>query len=203
MSGGIPEPPGRLVLVRHGETEWSASGKHTGRTDVPLTPAGVAQAEALRLLLERITPVAVFTSPRTRARHTAQLAGYTDAVIDPDLSEWDYGDYEGITTPQIRETVPGWTVWTHPSPNGETGDEVSARCDRFLRRVFPLLDGGDVVVFAHGHLLRALTARWLQLPVAEGGRLALGTATIGVLGHEHGNRSVDRWNIPNPASDVL
>ena len=203
MTGVAPEPAGRLVLVRHGETEWSATGKHTGRTDVPLTPAGEEQAKALRQLLDRITPVAVFASPRIRAWHTAQLAGYPDPVIDPDLSEWDYGDYEGITTPQIRETVPGWTVWTHPSPNGETGDEVAARCDRFLLRVFPLLADGDVVAFAHGHLLRALTARWLQLPVAEGGRLALGTATIGLLGHEHGNRSVDRWNIPNPTSDTL
>lgn len=192
-----------MVLVRHGETAWSASGKHTGRTDVPLTPAGEAQAKALRQLLERIAPVAVFSSPRTRAWHTSQLAGYADPVIDPDLSEWDYGDYEGITTPQIRKTVPGWTVWTHPSPNGETGDEVAARCDRFLRRVLPLLQVGDVVAFAHGHLLRALTARWLQLPLAEGSRLALGTGTLGLLGHEHGNRVVDRWNIPNPISDTL
>jgi probable phosphoglycerate mutase len=182
-----------LWLVRHGETEWSASGRHTSTTDLPLTSAGEDAARALAPRLSDVEVSHVLTSPRVRASHTAELAGFADADVDADLVEWDYGDYEGLTTPQIRETVPGWTVWSHPCPGGESADEVSRRLDRVVSRAHAA--GGTTLVFAHGHSLRALTARWLDLPVSEGRHFDLGTATISVLGDDRGTPVVQRWNV--------
>jgi probable phosphoglycerate mutase len=181
-----------LWLVRHGETEWSRTGRHTGRTEVPLTPHGEEVARALRERLSGVEFALVLTSPRERARATAELAGFPDAQVEPDLAEWDYGDYEGITTEEIRQMVPGWTVWSAPCPDGETAAQVCERMDRVLARVRG--HGGRVLAFSHGHASRALAARWLGQPVADGRLLSLGTATISVLGHEHGGAVVDRWN---------
>lgn len=182
-----------LYLVRHGETEWSRDGRHTSTTDLPLTAAGEETARALAPTLARQDFDLVLTSPRRRARHTAELAGFPDAQDEPDLAEWDYGDYEGVTTPQIRETVPGWTIWTHPVPGGETAADVTTRLDRVVERVRSL--EGTVLVFAHGHSLRALTARWLGLDVAEGRHFLLDTATVSVLGDDRGQSVVERWNV--------
>jgi broad specificity phosphatase PhoE len=187
-----PEPAAELWVVRHGETEWSASGRHTSTTDVELTAAG---EEAARVLGERLAGTRfdlVLTSPRERARRTAALAGFPDAHVDDDLAEWAYGDYEGVTTSTIRETVPGWTVWTHPSPGGETAEEVGRRLDRVVARV--RREGGRVLVFGHGHASRVLAARWLDQPVEEGRFFRLDTATVSVLGYEHESPVVARWN---------
>ncbi len=193
-----PQPP-RAVVVRHGETAWSASGRHTGATDVELTDEGRALARTLGATLAGGRFALVLTSPLRRARDTAVLAGFPDAEVEPDLVEWDYGDYEGLTTPQIRETVPGWAVWTHPVPGGETAEQVAARADRVIARIERA--AGDVAVFSHGHFLRVLAARWLEEPAAFGGRLLLGTACRGVLGHERERRALERWNVPPaPAS---
>ena len=194
--------PGEFCLVRHGETEWSRSGRHTSVTDVPLTPTGEKQARALSPLLAGVCPATVFTSPRTRAQRTADLAGLGDLctveVLD-DLAEWAYGDYEGITTPQIRRTDPGWTVWTGHTPGGETAEEVGARADRVLDRVREALGAGPVVTVGHGHFSRVLAARWLGLPVTAGAMFVLGPASPCLLGSEHGRPAVHRWNVPNPA----
>jgi broad specificity phosphatase PhoE len=193
---------GDLILLRHGETEWSKAGKHTGRTDVPLTPAGVAAAAALAPLLARRDIVAAFSSPARRAARTAELAGLADVKQDPDLWEWDYGGYEGLTTPQIKERRPGWYLWrdgvipgdaAHP---GETVQQVGERVDRVLARTEPLLAGGDVVLVAHGHVLRVLTARFLQLGPSEGKLFQLDTGTISTLGLEHAEPVVLSWNVP-------
>lgn len=189
-----------LWIVRHGETEWSKSGQHTGVTDLPLTDAGRRQASALRDLLTDLKPVLVLSSPRTRALDTARLAGLDDVEIDEDLAEWDYGDYEGLTTPQIRESVPGWTVWTHPVPNGETLHQIRERADRVLNRAATRLADGPVVLVGHGHFSRALGARWIGLPVSGGARLALSTAAPSILGADHGAPAITRWNMPNPAT---
>jgi broad specificity phosphatase PhoE len=181
-------------LIRHGETEWSASGRHTGRTDVPLTEEGRAQARRLADRLGQRRFALVLSSPLSRAVDTARLAGYPNVVTDPDLREWHYGDYEGLTTPEIRESVPGWSVWTHPVLGGETADEVAARVDRVIERVRSAT--GNVALFAHGHVLRVLTARWLDLPPTEGRRFALATATVSVLGWERETPVVERWNSP-------
>lgn len=186
-----------LVLVRHGATEWSLAGRHTGTTDLPLTADGEATARALAPVLAREPVDLVLTSPRLRARRTAALAGFAEAVVEDDLAEWDYGDYEGLTTPQIREQVPGWTVWSHPVPGGESADEVAERLDRVVARVRSV--DGRVLVFAHGHSLRVLTARWLGLPVAEGRHFALDTATYSQLGDDRGEPVVQRWNVPASA----
>ncbi|NHC24632.1 histidine phosphatase family protein [Nocardioides sp. IC4_145] len=181
-----------LWLVRHGQTEWSRDHRHTSVTDLPLLPEG---EEVARSLAERLDPAefaVVRTSPRQRARRTAELAGFPDAEVDEDLVEWAYGDHEGITTEEIRETVPGWTVWTHPSPGGESAEEVSARLDRVVERARAV--DGRTLVFAHGHCLRALAARWLGLPVADGRHLKLGTATVSVLAWERETPVVERWN---------
>ena len=197
MPGAVPDTTA-LWLIRHGETEWSRSGRHTSRTDLPLTPRGEKQAVALRQQLAGLRPSLVLSSPRRRAVDTAELAGLPVDAIDDDLTEWDYGEYEGLTTAQIRERVPGWSLWTDPLPEGETAKQVGARADRVLRRTLPYLDDGPVVLIAHGHISRVIGARWIGLPAVGGQRLALGTAAPSVLGGEHGAPVVQRWNLPNP-----
>lgn len=181
-----------LYLVRHGQTEWSRDGRHTSVTDLPLLPEGEQVARGLSARLAGVDFVQVLTSPRQRARRTAELAGYADATLDEDLVEWAYGDYEGITTAAIRERVPGWSIWTGPVPGGETAAQVGERLDRVVARARAA--AGPTLVFAHGHALRALTARWLGLPVAEGRLFRLDTATVSVLGEERGQPVVLRWN---------
>jgi broad specificity phosphatase PhoE len=195
---------GELILLRHGQTEWSLAGKHTGRTDIPLTARGEAAAAKLAPQLARLQIQAVFTSPAKRAVRTAELAGLTGGTLDPDLWEWDYGGYEGRTTAEIQQERPGWYLWrdgvipgdaAHP---GETIAQVGARADAVLGRVAPLLSerDGDVVLVAHGHILRVLTARWLGLD-PDGGRLfRLDTGTISTLGTEHGEPVIASWNVP-------
>jgi probable phosphoglycerate mutase len=179
-------------LARHGETEWSRDGLHTSTTELPLTETGVAAAHSLRAGLGGHAFSLVLTSPRLRARHTAELAGYPNAEVEDDLAEWAYGAYEGITTATIRESVSGWTVWSHPSPGGETADDVGARVDRVIARA--RATDGDVLLFGHSHSLRALTARWLGQPVADGRLYRLDTATLSVLGYERENPVIFRWN---------
>jgi broad specificity phosphatase PhoE len=183
---------GEAWLVRHGPTEWSRDHRHTSVTDLPLLPEGEAAARGLAPRLAGTDFALVLTSPRVRARRTAELAGFPDAETDDDLTEWAYGDYEGVTTEQIRERTPGWTVWTHPSPGGETADAVGERLDRVVARVRAA--GGPVLVFGHGHALRVLAARWLGLAPTEGRHLRLDTATISVLGYERETPVVQRWN---------
>jgi probable phosphoglycerate mutase len=183
---------GEVWLVRHGETEWSRDGRHTGTTDVPLLPDGEEAARAVAPRLAAETFALVLTSPLERARRTAELAGFPDAEVDPDLAEWDYGDYEGVTTAEIRESVPGWTVFTHPCPGGETAAEVGARLDRVVERCRAV--EGDALLFGHGHALRVLAARWLGLEVTEGRLFVLRTATVSVLGHEHASPALLAWN---------
>lgn len=184
--------PNEIVLVRHGATEWSASKQHTGRTDIALSEQGRGEAEALRNRLREWDFDLVLTSPLQRARETARLCGFTRAAVDDSLREWDYGDYEGKTTEEIRRQVPGWSVWTGGCPNGESLDDVGARADHVLAR----LDGviGPVAVFSHGHFLRIFTARWLALPPRDGQLLALDTAAICTLGHERETRVIQTWN---------
>ena len=193
---------GELILLRHGETEWSRDGRHTGRTDLPLTQAGEEAARALAPVLVARPVRAAFTSPAQRAARTAALAGLAGAKEDPDLQEWDYGGYEGRTTAEIRAERPGWYLWrdgvvpggaAHP---GETAEHVGARADAVLRRAAPLLADGDVVLVAHGHLLRVLTARWLRLEPAAGRLFQLKTATLSTLGTEHGEPVITSWNLP-------
>jgi broad specificity phosphatase PhoE len=183
---------GDVWLVRHGQTEWSAAGRHTSRTELTLTPAGEEDARALAPRLAAASFTLVLTSPRARARRTAELAGFGSAEVDDDLTEWDYGEYEGVTTDEIRESVPGWTVWTHPCPGGETAEQVSTRLDRVVNRCRDT--AGDVLLFGHAHSLRALAARWLGLPVSDGRLLRLDTGTVSVLGHEREQTVVLRWN---------
>jgi probable phosphoglycerate mutase len=192
MADVSEESATELWVVRHGETEWSASGRHTSTTDVPLTEAGEGAARAVGDRLKGTTFDLVLTSPRVRARRTAALAGFPDAEVDDDLAEWAYGDYEGVTTAEIRETVPGWTVWTHPCPGGEDAGQVGRRLDRVVARV--RAHGGRVLVVGHGHASRVLAARWLDQPVAEGRFFRLDTATVSVLGWEHESPVVTRWN---------
>lgn len=181
-----------LWLARHGPTEWSEAGRHTSTTDLPLLPEGEDAARALGERLAGNEFVQTLSSPRLRARRTAQLAGYPDAELDDDLVEWGYGDYEGITTAEIRKRVPGWSIWTHPCPGGESAAEVAARLDRVVTRAQGV--EGRTLVFAHGHSLRSLAARWLGLDVSGGRLLRLDTATISVLGHERESPVVLRWN---------
>ncbi|WP_214416679.1 histidine phosphatase family protein [Sphaerisporangium fuscum] len=190
----------RVILLRHGETEWSRDGRHTGRTDIPLTPGGEEQARALAAALSGTKVSLVLTSPASRARRTAELAGLTDYEIEPNLWEWDYGGYEGISTPDIRRTRPGWYLWRdgvipgdaeHP---GETVEQVAERADKVIARV--LGADGTVVLVSHGHFLRVLTARWLGLTPQDGRFLKLDTGTISVLGFEHEEHAIARWNAP-------
>jgi probable phosphoglycerate mutase len=185
---------GSIWLVRHGETEWSLSGAHTGRTDIPLTDRGRAAAEGLGGLLAGRPFALVLTSPLVRARDTCRLAGYSDeAQVDPNLREWDYGDYEGRTTAQIRSQRPGWDLWTDGVPHGEAIEQVAARADAVIARAAAA--DGDVALFAHGHLLRILTTRWLGLPPADARLFALATATLSTLGYERETRALTRWNL--------
>jgi len=181
----------RLWLVRHGETEWSRSGRHTGSTDLPLTEAGQEAARALRSKLEGVDFDDAVCSPLQRARRTAELAGFGEVRLDPRLVEWDYGDYEGITTPDIRRTEPDWSVWTHGAPGGESVEQMGARMDAALA---DLRDDARTLVVGHGHMLRALTARWLGQPVSAGAHYKLDTATVSVLGYERETPVILRWN---------
>jgi probable phosphoglycerate mutase len=187
---------GDLVLVRHGETEWSAIGRHTSVTDLELTPTGEKQARQLGSRLSGRTFAAVFCSPRQRARRTAELAGLAVTAIDDDLAEWDYGSYEGRTTAQILADRPDWSLWTDGGPGGESPDQITIRVDRVLDRVRPLLSTGDVALVGHGHCLRVVAARWIGLPAAGGALLKLDTATLSELGWEHGRPVVQHWNLP-------
>jgi broad specificity phosphatase PhoE len=208
---------GDLILLRHGQTEWSASGRHTGRTDIPLTQKGVTDAAALAPMLARMLSgrrlAAVFTSPAQRAARTAELAGLGRPGVpgsagwpaprqDPDLWEWDYGGYEGITTPDIQRDRPAWSLWRdgvipgdadHP---GESVESVGERVDRVLKRVAPLLADGDVILVAHGHVLRVLTARYLCMPPVDGRLFRLDTGTVSALGAEHEEPVMISWNVP-------
>ncbi|MFF6802936.1 histidine phosphatase family protein [Streptomyces sp. NPDC012616] len=192
---------GDLLLVRHGETEWSRSGRHTSRTDLPLTAHGEDQAKSLVPLLSGRTFSLALTSPLHRATRTAELAGVPGVASEPDLHEWDYGGYEGVTTVDIHRTRPTWDLWTDgvpPGPQGHPGespDEVGRRADRVLKRVVPALARGDVVLVAHSHLLRVLTARRLGLPPAEGRLFQLATATVSRLSTEHGRPVIAEWNL--------
>jgi broad specificity phosphatase PhoE len=179
-------------LIRHAETEWSRSGQHTGRTDVPLTDAGREFAVALGKRLRGHEFALVLSSPLSRARDTARLAGLPEPELRDDLLEWDYGEYEGRTTKDIRAERPGWYLWTDGAPGGETADEVAARVDRVIAEILTV--DGDVAIVAHGHVLRALAARWVEQPAAFGGRLYLSTGTISVLGFEREVRVIKRWN---------
>jgi broad specificity phosphatase PhoE len=191
---------GEILLIRHGETTWSATRRHTSYTDLELTPDGERQARALAPLLGGRRFEAVLASPRRRALATAELAGVAVTEVLPDLAEWHYGAYEGRTTADIQRERPGWNIWVDGCPDGESPDQVGARLDRVLERVAPLLDTGDVALIAHAHSMRVAGARWIGLPPAAGGRLRLDTATVSVLGHEHGRQVILRWNQPNPAT---
>jgi probable phosphoglycerate mutase len=197
--GHIPDGA-ELWLVRHGETEWSAAGKHTSVTDLPLTEAGEAQARALAPMLAELDPVLVLSSPRTRAAETARLAGLAVDALSEDLAEWNYGEYEGRTTHEIREERPGWSIWTDGPEGGETGEQVADRADRVLKRAEEALSDGPVVLVGHGHFSRALGVRWIEQPIGAGGHLLLGTAAPSILGGQYGVRAIVRWNLPNPAA---
>lgn len=185
----------QIWLVRHGETEWARLGRHTGRTDIPLTDVGRRQARALGRRLADQRYVLVLSSPLSRAMDTARLAGFGAVVeSDPDLMEWDYGDLEGRLTADIREDHPDWSIWTGPWPGGETVGEVVARADRVLDRCLDPGIEGDVLLFAHGHLLRVLAARWLELPGSSGGLFGLATATVSILGWDRDRRVIETWN---------
>jgi len=182
-----------IVLVRHGETEWSASGRHTSYTDIALTERGREEAHALAPRLARWQFALVLTSPRQRARDTCALAGLADrAEVTDDLAEWNYGDYEGCTIAEIREKVPGWTIFGNGAPGGETAADVTARADRLIARASAA--DGPVAMFSHGHFLRVLGARWIDLAATDGRLLGLDVATISVLGHERTQRVLRTWN---------
>lgn len=187
--------PAHLWLIRHGETEWSRDGRHTSTTNLDLTEAGIEAAVQLRgRLAVPAVPVfdRVLSSPLLRARRTAELAGYPHPTIDPDLTEWRYGDYEGITTEQIRQRDPAWDLWRDGCPNGDSPDRIVARIDGLIERLRAW--GGRTLIFAHGHILRSLTARWLDQPLALGAHLPLDTAAVSELGYARRIPTIDHWN---------
>lgn len=175
---------GELVIVRHADTDWTVSGQHTGQTDLPLNEAGHAKALGLRGRLDGRSFAAVWSSPLARARETAQLSGFSP-LLRPELAEWDYGDYEGLTSEQISALAPGWDLWRDGCPHGESAADVGARADALLAA---LPAAGDVLAFSHGHMLRVLTARWLGLEASAGALFVIAPGAVGVLGHEHGRR---------------
>jgi probable phosphoglycerate mutase len=179
-------------LIRHGETAWSKSGQHTGVTDLPMTTSGEADAAALRGLLAGTSFDLVLCSPRQRARRTAELAGFTQVHIEPDLAEWNYGDYEGRTRVEILDERPDWSIWADGAPNGETPEQIRTRVDRVIATCRAA--DGRVLLFSHGHLLRTLAARWITQPVTVGAHLPLDTAKICVLSYDRGVPTLDRWN---------
>ena len=191
--------PGEIFLIRHGETEWSLSGQHTSRTDLSLTEEGRVRAKALGQILQRTLAGSGFamtlSSPMRRAIDTAHLAGY-QPEIEENLREWDYGSYEGLTSEDIHETAPGWTIWSGPVPGGESPAQIGARADRVIQRCLAATrdTAGDVALFSHGHMLRVLAARWLDLAPDAGRLLGLDTASISALGWEHDQRVIRLWN---------
>jgi probable phosphoglycerate mutase len=190
--------PGELWLMRHGETEWSRSGQHTSRTDLPLTPEGEKRAEDLKRALNGRKFARVLSSPMRRALDTCRLAGYTPTLVTEDLREWDYGSYEGLTTEQIQKTSPGWTIWNGTPEGGETIAQVGARADRAIAEAVGAAagdDSGDAAIFAHGHLLRVLAARWLKIDPDAGRFFSLDTGSISVLGWERDTRVIRIWNV--------
>jgi probable phosphoglycerate mutase len=204
----VPDLPEHadIWIVRHGETEWSANGRHTSVTDLPLTEAGRRQAAAVRDVLGDIAPALVLSSPRRRALETAEHAGLAVDDTTEDLAEWFYGAYEGKTTSEIRAEQPGWTIWRDGPRDGETAAAVQQRADRVLTRAIEALQtategDGPVVLIGHGHFSRVLGARWIGLPPAAGGNLLLGTAAPSLLGVQYGLPVIDRWNLPNPAAE--
>ncbi len=195
----------RLILLRHGETEWSKSGKHTSRTELELTARGREQAAAAAQTLQqlRLDDPFVISSPRKRARTTADLAGLTVDEVNPLISEWDYGEYEGTTTVEIRRTVPNWLVWTHGCPGGETSAQVCDRADRAIALALHHMESRDVVFVGHGHFSRATITRWIEQPVYEGIRFSMPAVSIAVCGFEHGVRQLAALALtghPNPAA---
>ena len=187
--------PPQLLVIRHGQTEWSKVGKHTGRTDIALTDVGRREAGDAARTLEGWNLVRAYCSPLQRARETAEIVRPACGLVtDADLVEWDYGDYEGETTPESRERIPGWSVWTHEVTGGESFDQVGARADRFLARFDAEVPSGNGVVFAHGHFLAILIARWCGLPAVEGRRFALATATVSLLGWHREDRVIRALN---------
>lgn len=185
----------RAILIRHGETAWSLSGQHTGSTDIPLTENGRELARQLASLLARTTFALVLTSPLGRARETCELAGLAKiAEVNPDLTEWNYGEYEGLTPKQIHARAPGWMVFRDGCPGGESPEQVGARVDRIIARARAV--EGDVALFAHGHVFRVFAARWLGLPASAGSHFLLDTATVSVLSHYRGIPAIRRWNAP-------
>jgi probable phosphoglycerate mutase len=185
-----------IVLIRHGQTEWSAAGKHTSYTDLDLTEIGEQQARRAGQRLAGRSFAAVISSPRKRALRTAELAGLPVTEVTEDLGEWNYGEYEGITSAEIRETRPDWSLWTDGCPGGETPEQVGARLDRVLALAKSMLEKGDVALIAHGHSLRVAGARWTGLPPREGRILKLDTATLSELTFEHATQVIGTWNAP-------
>jgi probable phosphoglycerate mutase len=194
-----PETLPKLWLLRHGETEWSKSGQYTGLTDLPLTPDGEAQARSARPALSGVRFDLVLTSPLQRARRTAELAGYPDAVVEPQAHEWDYGDYEGINSAVVRSRNPGYLIWKHGVPNGESLAQVAARADSIISRILvPGVDGSvpaNALLVAHGHFLRVLTARWLEMEPSQGRHFVLGTAKVCTLGWDKRTPAIEQWGL--------
>lgn len=200
MTLALSRPGARLLLLRHGETEWSKSGRHTGRTDLALTDYGRRRAEAAAPVLRGLDPVdpLVLCSPRQRARTTAELAGLRVDETTELLAEWDYGAYEGLTTEQIRRSEPEWLVWTHGCPDGESVEQVGLRADAAIAVALDRMADRDVVFVGHGHFSRAVIARWLRLPVADGARFAMAAASVAVAGFEHGGRQLVALGLAGP-----
>jgi broad specificity phosphatase PhoE len=189
----MQQPAVELWLIRHGETEWSISGQHTSRTDIPLTDHGRQRAAEIRDYLQNRNFSLVLSSPRQRAMETCRIAGFGDVVqVDEDLSEWDYGEYEGRTTAEIRKGQPGWSIWDGTPPGGESLEQVAARCQMLIER--SMTAGGKVALFSHAHLLRILAATWIGLPPKSGSLLALGTGSVSTLGFERDTRVIKTWN---------